>query len=128
MNNVGVDNAQLLLNISLGGVEFNTGKATIEIPFVAQAPAGKVAKVYYIDNNGNKTDMNATFANGKASFNTTHFSKYVIVYEYIQQNDSETPSSSIGLLIGIIAGAVVVLGLASFIVLKFILKKKKLAK
>ena len=93
--------------------------ATIVVPFTTEVPEGKVAKVYYV-NGTEKTDMNATFANGKASFDTNHFSKFAIVFEDKAQEQSSEPGTKKGLGGGAIAGIViailVALGAAGFCV------------
>ena len=48
--------------------------ATVKIPTDSQN-----AKVYRIENNGTKTDMNAVYDNGYMVFTTNHFSLYAIV-------------------------------------------------
>ena len=56
--------------------------------------------------------MKATFADGKATFETNHFSTYVIAY-----------FMSTGVLVGIIVGAVVLV--AAIVAVVIILMKKK---
>ena len=63
--NIEVEDAQLVLEVTLTGATFESGEATVSIPFAEEVPAGKLVKVYYIDGEGNRTDMNATFENGK---------------------------------------------------------------
>ena len=75
-----IDGAEKVLNISLS-VTFADGKATVKVPFTVQIPDGKIVKVYYVDAQGNKTDMNATLADNMLSFETNHFSKYVVAVE-----------------------------------------------
>ena len=77
----GIEDAELVLEITLEGATFADGKATLSIPFETETPEGKVAKVYYIDKDGNRTDMNAKFENGKVTFETNHFSTYAVVFE-----------------------------------------------
>ncbi|MBR7070935.1 MAG: dockerin type I repeat-containing protein [Clostridia bacterium] len=81
------ENAELVLEVTLTGATFEGGQAKVTIPFEKEAPAGKVAKVYYIDDDGNKTDMNATFENGKVTFVTNHFSTYVLVFEEAEADE-----------------------------------------
>ncbi len=54
-----------------------TGTATVYVP-VPENMKGELCKIYYIDDAGNTTDMNAIFENGLIKFNTDHFSKYAI--------------------------------------------------
>ena len=74
--------AEVIINVSLSnGVTFASGKATITLEYDKEIPEGHILKVYYVDQNGNRTDMNATFADGKVTFETDHFSDYIIVME-----------------------------------------------
>lgn len=75
------EDAELVLEVTLTGATFEGGQATVTIPVDKEIPTGKIAKVYYIDDLGNKTDMNATFENGNVTFVTNHFSTYVLVFE-----------------------------------------------
>lgn len=77
------EGAKLVLNISINaaGITFTgEGKAIVSYAFAETIPADKVTKVYYV-NGESREDMNATFADGKVSFETTHFSTYIVVYE-----------------------------------------------
>ena len=105
--------AALVLEISLGA-QFE-GSATVTVPFVNNAPGGKVAKVFYVDENGKKVNMNGTFENDTVTFTTTHFSTYVV--EYVL---------STGVIAGIIVAAVAVVAIV--IVLVIVMKKKKAPK
>ena len=53
------------------------GNAVVRIP-VKEGLDGTKCKVYY-NNNGQFTDMNAVYKDGYMEFETTHFSKYVVV-------------------------------------------------
>ena len=79
--NVQVENAELVLEVKLEGATFADGEATVSIPFEKEVPTGKVAKVYYIADDGTRTDMNATLVDGKIVFTTNHFSTYAVVFE-----------------------------------------------
>ncbi len=116
--NTGIEDAKLVLEITLEGAKFADGKATLTIPFETEVPEGKVAKVYYIDKDGNRTDMNATFENGVITFETTHFSTYAVVFEDAQQSNAS-------LIIAIILISVAVLGIAGFAVYHFGFHNKK---
>ena len=90
--------AELVLEISLQGASFEGGVATITTRFENKAPRGKKAVLYYVDADGNKTDMNATFEGGVLTFETGHFSTYVV--EYVL-----TGGSLSGIAIGCTVGA-----------------------
>ncbi len=57
-----------------------SGDVTVSIPLRAGHEEDDVF-VYYMDPNGAYEDMEAMVEDGYCKFNTTHFSKYVIVYE-----------------------------------------------
>ena len=125
-----VEGAQMIIEINLTGATFESGKASISIPFATVVPDGKVAKVYYIDAQGNKTDMNAVFADGKVTFDTNHFSRFAVVFEDPQMVEPtlEPAPAKQGLSGGAIAGIVigaVVLAAGIAVGVFFILKKKK---
>ena len=135
----GLDGIQTVIEISFTGATFANGSVHIELPFVMAVPSGKVAKVYYV-NGANKTDMNATFENGKVSFDTNHFSKFAVVFEDEAQPapvdpepqpepQPEAPKGGLsgGAIAGIVIAVVVVLagaGVGCF----FLLKKKGIIK
>ena len=68
------------MEITLDGATFRNGKVTITLPFDIPIPKDKVAKLYYVNNN-RRTDMHAVFADGFVTFETNHFSTYVVVFE-----------------------------------------------
>ena len=102
--------AELVLDITLNGM--TDGSATITVPFVDNAPTGKVAKVFYVDENGKKVDMQGTFADGKVTFTTTHNSTYMVAYVL-----------STATIVGIAVAAAAVVAIV--IVLVIVLGKKK---
>ncbi len=106
-------NAQLVIEISLGDATFAGGTATVTTAFENKAPAGKKAVVYYVDVSGKKTKVNATFSGGTVSFETGHFSTYVV--EYVL-----TGGAVAGIVIACVVGAA---GIAVGVL--FLLKKKK---
>ena len=106
-------NAELVIEISLGNATFAGGTATVTTAFENKAPMGKKAVVYYVDTNGKKTKVNAQFKNGTVSFETEHFSTYVV--EYVL-----TGGSVAGIVIACVVGAA---GIAVGVF--FLLKKKK---
>lgn len=56
------------------------GKVTIKIPLPEGYNPNSV-KVFFIDDNGNKTKLDSTYENGYIIFETDHFSEYAIVDE-----------------------------------------------
>jgi len=111
-----VKGAALVLQISLQGAKFDEGTATITTAFVYDAPTGKVGKVFYIDENGKKVDMKASFdrEKGTVSFDTNHFSTYVV--EYVLSG---------GTIAGIVIAVVVATaGIAAAVYFLLIRKKK----
>ena len=85
-----LDGVQLVIEVSLGGTAFSSGSVTIRLPFTTEVPKGQVAKVYYLDPQGGKTDMNAVFEDGYVSFRTNHFSKFAVVFEQEKDVENET--------------------------------------
>lgn len=60
--------------------EFGGGKVTVSVPF--ELPEGKAGTDYYVAyvaDDGTVTAMSTTYANGVLSFETTHFSSYVVL-------------------------------------------------
>lgn len=107
-----IKGAELVLDITLSGM--TDGTATITVPFANNAPGGKVAKIFYVDENGKKTDMKGVFENGTVTFTTDHNSTYMVSYVL-----------SIGSIVGIVIAAVAVVAIV--IVLVIVLGKKKKA-
>ena len=108
-----IKNAELVIEISLGDVTFTGGTATISTAFDNKAPKGKKAVVYYVDENGKKTDMKATFKDGTVTFSTGHFSTYAV--EYVLSG---------GAIAGIVIGCVVGAAAIGFCVYFFLFRKK----
>ena len=121
-------NQKLVLEISLEGQALN-GKAKIKVPVNFEVKENEEVHVYYVDQNGNTEDMHATYSNGIVSFETTHFSTYVLTLEPTNQggnsgenNPEEGKKNNSWIIILIV---VLVVLLSAGIVLFFILKKKK---
>ena len=121
--NLIVPNAELVLEVTLIGATFENGEAKVSIPFEKVVPQGKVAKVYYIADDGTRTDMKATFADGKVTFVTNHFSTYAVIFE-----DIPVGGLSGGAIAGIVISFVIVLALIGLLVYDIINDKKKLNK
>ena len=125
--NVEVENAELVLEVKLDGATFEGGEATVSIPFEKEVPTGKVAKVYYIADDGTRTDMNATLVDGKIVFTTNHFSTYAVLFEDAAVVAPEKNGLSGGAIAGIVIGCFFGLLLIACAVL-FILHKKGVIK
>ena len=121
--NVEVEDAELVLEVKLDGATFKDGEATVSIPFEKEVPTGKVAKVYYIADDGTRTDMNATLVDGKIVFTTNHFSTYAVLFEDAAVVAPEKNGLSGGAIAGIVIGCFFGLLLITCAVL-FILHKK----
>ena len=68
--------------------EFGGGKVTVSVPF--ELPAGKAGTDYYVAyvaEDGTITAMPTTYADGVLTFETTHFSNYVVL-----ENQTVTPA------------------------------------
>ena len=106
------------ITLSCGGsAQSETGKITITAVCDMDLQDGKELKVWHIDDFGKKTLVgNASYADGKVTFETDHLSLYAIGYE------SETVSSDENNMIPIVIGAVVVLALLGA---ALFLKKRK---
>ena len=131
---------KLELEISLGNLVFANGKATIKVAFNEVVPEGKVLKVYFV--NGNElVDMNAKLENGVITFETNHFSKYVVCFENEEGNPSggnENPGENPGgnevvepkapskiWILFVVLGVVLLAGAG--VLVFFIIKRKKKA-
>ena len=112
----------MVLEVKLEGATFADGEATVSIPFEKEVPTGKVAKVYYIADDGTRTDMNATLVDGKIVFTTNHFSTYAVLFE-----DAPVTGLSGGAIAGIVIGCFFGLLIIACAVL-FILHKKGIVK
>ncbi len=77
---VSEDNTGVCYDITLvkdGEAVQPDGEVTVSLP-VPEGKNGNNCKVYFLDDHGDKVDMNAMHKDGKLVFVTTHFSKYAI--------------------------------------------------
>ena len=69
------------VDVSLNGVKFDTGISTVSFKYQKSIPVGMQAVVRYVDAEGNKTTMKTWMENGVISFETNHFSTFIVEYE-----------------------------------------------
>lgn len=115
-----VEGAAYVVEFALEGSTFANGAATVTFDYNEATPEGKVAKLYYINENGEKVDMNATFENGKVTFTTTHFSTFAVFYDALPSQGG----LSAGAIVGIVLGSVALVALAGFCVYYFFFRKR----
>jgi len=106
-------NCYLVLELSINNKQFNSGNVTIAYDLTNIQTSGKNVKVYYVNEDNTRTDMNAIFADNKVTFTTNHFSTYIIAEE-------QSPS----LLIILIVSTIIVVFIGAIIVIKFLVKRK----
>ena len=132
----GIEGAQMVIDITLTGAAFENGKATVSSA-LNDVPENNLVKVFYV-NGENKEDMNATYQDYRVTFETNHFSKYVIAYNAIKKDDEGGNGNngnnnavepkkglSAGAIAGIVIAIVVALGATAFCLYWFIFRKKK---
>ncbi len=110
--NLGIQDAKAVIEVTLDGASFSEGKATVTVPFTEEVPSGKNLVVYFI-NGDTREKMDASYENGKVVFSTNHFSTYAIVFE----DESEGSQFPIWIVIVAVV-AVVAVGAGAFFVLK----------
>ena len=81
--------------ISIENAVVANGKATVTVKYTANENGGAIT-VYFVDAQGKKTKMTSHYENGKLTFETNHFSTYVV-------EQRKTKGASAGLVIAIIA-------------------------
>lgn len=77
--------------------EFGGGKVTVSVPF--ELPQGRIGAGYYVAyvaDDGKITAMPTSYADGVLSFETTHFSSYVVL-ENVKDSDPTGDNSSVAL-------------------------------
>ena len=120
------ENCKAVIDVSLQGNNFSGGNATIKYALTESPTNNQVVKVYYVNDNGEKIDMNATFDGINVIFETNHFSRYIVVYENkpekIDTNTTETENKNNSTIIIIVVAVIVVIAVT--IVVVVILKKK----
>lgn len=102
---------------------FGDGVATVTIPFVVpEGKDGDAFRVYYLADDGTKTPMPTSYADGQLSFETSHFSTYIVMELAKSQTGSQTVLSN-----PVVAGAAV--GMVVMVVLgvALVVRRKRLA-
>jgi len=78
-------------SVTVGGktvYDFGEGTATVSIPYtLGENEDPNAIVVYYIDSNNNLIPVRGTYANGKVTFITSHFSKYAVSYNKVNFED-----------------------------------------
>ena len=124
-----IEGAQFVVEITFNGNAFTNGSVSVKVPFNAAVPAGKVAKVFYI-NGENREALNTKIEAGYAIFDVNHFSKFAMLFVDEQQPDQPAAQPakkglSGGAIAGIVIAIIVALGAAGFCVYWFVFRKKK---
>ncbi|MBQ5665953.1 MAG: hypothetical protein IIV41_08850, partial [Akkermansia sp.] len=92
--------------------EFGGGKVTISVPFaLPEGKAGTDYYVAYVAEDGTITAMPTTYADGVLSFETTHFSNYVVL-ENVSSDDIPPTGDTTSLLLFALLMVASVFGLA----------------
>lgn len=112
-NNADYENCIDSFIITLNGKQFNSGEVKVSFE-VENANKGKL-KVYYINENNERVDMNAVYSGNTVSFNTNHFSTYIVVLDN---------SISLAKLITLIVEIVILVGLIILLVIRLKRYKK----
>ena len=111
--NLDVQDARAVIEVTLDGATFSNGKATVTVPFTEEVPSGKELVVYFI-NGDSREKMDATYENGKVVFTTNHFSEYAIVFE-----DESSPSGGFPIwIVAVGVVAVIAVGAVAFFLLR----------
>ena len=95
------------VDLSLEGTTFDQGKVKVNFKFDKAIPAGMRPVVRYLNDNGEKITMVSTYKDGVISFETNHFSSYVVEYEL-------TGGAIAGVIIASVVGSLLVAGLLVF--------------
>ena len=103
------------------------GKLLVTLPAV-QGDYDSIMVIYIADDGSIEECATTVNSNGTVSFETDHFSKYAVVgINYESSTDATAgvkKESSIGAIVGIVIGSVVVAGLGGFAIFWFVIKKK----
>lgn len=104
--------------------EFGGGKVTISVPFeVPQGKSGSDFYVAYVADDGTITEMPTTYKDGVLTFQTTHFSSYVVLDSSSEADDTNTSTGDNTPILLLVA--MLIISSASLAVL--IPKKKNIA-
>ena len=75
--------------------DFEGGSATVRIPYAL--PEGRTAAglvVWYVADDGTRTQVPATFDGENVVFAVSHFSNYVVTYDPLKANEPENPEEA----------------------------------
>ena len=113
------ENCLMVLNLLLDNLPFNNGKAKIEQSLNNfEIPENKIVKIYYLNGN-EKIDMKANYSHNKVSFETNHFSTYLVVLE-------DKPITNTALIITLTVSIPLVTIALLFVIYKMHSKNKKI--
>ena len=127
-----IEGAQFVVEVTFTGNAFTNGTVTVKVPFNTAIPAGKIAKVFYI-NGETREPLKTTVADGYATFEVNHFSKFALLFvdpdKEPEKGGDVAPKKGLsgGAIAGIVIAIIVVLGAAGFCVYWFVFRKKKSA-
>lgn len=114
-----IRNAKLQLDVTMIGASFDDGYAKVLVPIDDEIKSGYEVKVFYLDGE-QKVEVEAKYENGYITFETEHFSTFVIAY-------GETGSSVLDLLSSNFMFAIIIgiLLIVLIIVLACIVKSRR---
>lgn len=127
-----IEGAQFVVEVTFTGNAFTNGTVTVKVPFNTAIPAGKIAKVFYINGEA-REPLKTTVADGYATFEVNHFSKFALLFvdpdKEPEKGGDVAPKKGLsgGAIAGIVIAIIVVLGAAGFCVYWFVFRKKKSA-
>ena len=85
--------------------DFGTGKVTVSVPFTpAEGKTGQDYYVAYVADDGTVTPMDTTFADGMLTFQTNHFSNYVVLEEVVVEEDNPNTGDGIAWVVLMLMG------------------------
>ena len=110
----GTEGAQFIIATTLSGADaqLENGKVTLSMPLAIELPEGKVAKIYAIGDNGQKTDKNASVADGQVTFETDRIASFALILEDEPvQSEGLSGGAIAGITVGSVSGGLTIAGL-----------------